>query len=1030
MPRPERPLDPEAGAVQRFAGELRELRRLAGNPGYRELARRAHYSVTTLAQAARGDTLPSLTVTMAYVRACDGDTGVWETRWRAAADELGAAPGKANAEPSNGRAPYVGLAAFQSTDREWFFGRDRLVAELVSRMRQRRFVGVFGPSGCGKSSLLRAGLVPALTAAAEGETSPPVVMFTPGVKPLDECAIQLARLSGASVVSIRADLGGDPANLHLRIRQMMADRPAEQDLVLVIDQFEEVFTLCSDRDERSRFLDALITATAVAASRTRLVLGVRADFYGHCAHHPHLVDALRDGQVMVGPMTVDELRQAITGPAVRAGYRVETALVSRLIADATGQPAVLPLVSHALLETWNRRHGTTLTLAAYQTAGGIHHALTRTAETTYSGLDLDQQRLARQLFQRLTALGEGTEDTKRRIRGDELDRDDPNTAAVLNTLARARLITLDRDSIQLAHEALIRHWPRLRDWLAEDRDGLRIHRQLTDAAHTWHTLDRDPGALYRGTRLARADEWANTSPFPDLNTHERQFLDASRVAQTAEQAMAKRRSRRLRRLIALLAVLLLLTTSATIYAIRAQSISARQRNTAIIAEAVNRIAILNSTQDYSNRQLALALSLAAHSLDPNPHTRGSLIGSYAVLARPGIMAFSPDGDTLANVNMDTSIKLYDMIDPDLFQLAASVDGFSSTYTPASARFSPDGNTLVITGFGRGPQAAVDYGGQTVLFDIMSRRHVATLPGFMHIQSVALNGQALALLYEDTNGCSTPSFCGIIRLIDISNSARPAELATLVRDESPVTSAIFSPDGHTLATTSADGAIQLWDVATPQRPTEMATLNGHAGPITWLSSFSPDGRMLVTAGADKVIWLWDITNPRQPTRMATLADRVDSKPAVFSPDGRTLVTFDQKAIVFWDITDPHHPTEMTTLANRTGPLGRVVFSPDGQTLAVFGADHTIVLWDVAEPNQPAEIAVLASDAGMITSAAFSPDGQTLATTSGEYGSNHTRLWEIDVERIEAHVCQDSTVPAITPVEWDQYFPGLPFQTPCS
>jgi energy-coupling factor transporter ATP-binding protein EcfA2 len=192
-----------------------------------------------------------------------------------------------------------------------------------SRMRQRRFVGVFGPSGCGKSSLLRAGLVPALAAAAEAETTQPVVAFTPGAKPLDECAVQLARLNGASAVSMRADLGGDPANLHLRIRQMMVDRPGEQDLVLVVDQFEEVFTLCSDRDERSRFIDALITATAAAASRTRLVLGVRADFYGHCAHHPRLVDALRDGQVMVEPMTADELRQAIT-PSSATGLACET----------------------------------------------------------------------------------------------------------------------------------------------------------------------------------------------------------------------------------------------------------------------------------------------------------------------------------------------------------------------------------------------------------------------------------------------------------------------------------------------------------------------------------------------------------------------------------------------------------------------------------------------------------------------------------------------------------------------------------
>lgn len=867
MPRPERPLDPEAGVVQRFAAALRELRRLAGNPGYRELARRAHYSVTTLAQAARGDTLPSLAVTLAYVRACNGDAAVWETRWRVVADEIGALD-KPSAEPSNGRAPYVGLAAFESTDREWFFGRDRLIAELVSRLRRRRFVGVFGPSGCGKSSLLRAGLVPALTTAAAAQNSQPVVVFTPGAQPLEACAIQLARLTAASAVSVRADLAGGPANLHLLIRQAMADRPAGDDLVLVVDQFEEVFTLCPDRNERSWFIDALITATAEPTSRTRLILGVRADFYGHCAQHPHLVDALRDGQVMVGPMTADELRQAITGPAVRAGYRVETALVSRLIADATGQPAVLPLVSHALLETWNRRHGTTLTLDAYQAAGGIQNALTHTAETTYHSLDPDQQRLARQLFQRLTALGEGTEDTKRRIRHDELDHDDPNTATVLDTLARARLITLDHDSVQLAHEALIRHWPRLRDWLTEDRDGLRIHRQLTDAAHTWHTLDRDPGALYRGTRLARAHEWANTSPTPDLTTREGQFLEASRATQAAEQATARRQSRRLRQLIALLAVLLLLTTSATIYALRAQNITARQRNLAVITEAVNQIAILNSTGNYNNRRLALALSLAAHHLDPNPRTRGNIISSYTPLSmvQTGLTAFRPDGNTLATVYYGSQIGLYDMANNSSVLDSSELP---SSYIATSARFSPDGNILIISGFDSGVDSGsdrveLDYRDQTVLFDITSGRHAATLPGTLnHIQSMAPNGRILALAHPNTGDVIGDA----VRLVDISNPGQPSELTTLNQGNS-VTSAIFSPDGHTLAIANFD-SIRLWDVANPQKPTQVATLTGHTGPIDF-AVFSPDGHTLVTAGFDNAIKLWDVANPRQPTEVATLA----------------------------------------------------------------------------------------------------------------------------------------------------------------
>jgi len=856
-------------------------------------------------------------------------------------------------------------------------------------------------------------LVPVLAAAAGGETRRRVVVFTPGAQPLNECAIQLAAVAGVSAVSVRADLVGDPINLHLRVRQVMADRAADDDLVLVVDQFEEVFTLCSDRDERSWFIEALITAAGSVASRTRLVLGVRADFYGHCAHHPGLVDALRDGQVMVGPMTADELRQAITGPALRASCRVETALVSRLIADATGQPAVLPLVSHALLETWNRRHGTTLTLAAYQTAGGMHHALARTAETTYNSLDLDQQRLSRQLFQRLTALGEGTEDTKRRIRDDELDHDDPNTTTVLNALARARLITLDRDSIELAHEALIRHWPRLRDWLAEDRDGLRIHRQLTDDAHTWQALDRDPGALYRGARLARAHEWADTTP--DLTTRERQFLEASWAAQAAEQATAQRRSRRSRQLIALLAVLLMLTTSATVYAIHVSGISTRERNHAIIAEAVNEIAILSRTANYKNQQLARALSLAAYNLDPNPRTRGSLISSYATLALPGFMAFSPDGKTLANVLMSTSIELYDMTDPARHKLVIDVPGLGEGYTPTSARFDPDGNTLMITESDR-----------TVLLDSMSYRHVTVLPGKLaHDQSIASDGKTLALIHEHAGDPISHT----VRLVDISNPGQPTELSSLTHDDA-VRSAVFSPDGHTLAATSLDGTIQLWDIAEPQHPTRAAAeFSGHAGPAT-LAVFSPDGRTLVT-GEAKTIRLWDIANTGLPTQIIALPSETDpATPSIFSPDGRILVTYDtdQASIVLWDVGNPHQPTRISDIAGPADLMPWVVFSHDSRTLAAFGADGTITLWDVANPRRPAETAILSGNDSVVSSATFSPDGQTLVTAS--HGSSQFEsLWEISADRIEARACEGRVLPVITPTEWGRYFPGLPFQKPC-
>ena len=335
------------------AGERRES-------AERELGRRAHYLAGTLSEAAGGRKLPSLAVTSAYVRAW-GVPGEWEERWHAVAEES-RGEGADSPPPAGIREipRYVGLGAFTPADAGRFFGRERLIEKLVARLSGQRFLAVLGASGSGKSSLLRAGLLPAVKG--------PVVLLTPGARPLQECAVKFAAALGVAPGALLDDFTAHPRNLGLAARQLAeAD---DTDVVLVVDQFEEVFTLCQDDQERARFLAALVTATTEPGSRTQVVLGIRTDFYTHCARHAELAEAMQDAQVLVGPMTTEELRLAISRPAVDAGYRVENALVSRLVADATGQPGVLPLLSHALLETWRRRRGTTLTLAGYESTGG------------------------------------------------------------------------------------------------------------------------------------------------------------------------------------------------------------------------------------------------------------------------------------------------------------------------------------------------------------------------------------------------------------------------------------------------------------------------------------------------------------------------------------------------------------------------------------------------------------------------------------------------------------------------------------
>ncbi len=476
MPRPEGPLGPGEDILVEFASDLRKLREQGGSPTYRELTRRAGYSVTTLAEAAGGRKLPSLPVVMAYVGACGGDTAEWKQRWQEVAAGLDARRNGAADDPVTDQPPYVGLAAFQRSDADRFFGRRRLVGELLDLLAERRFVTVFGASGAGKSSLLRAGL------AGKDHDGWLVKVFTPGRHPLKEFAACMTETSPGT------------------------------ELVLVVDQFEETFTLCQDVQEREQFITALVSCAHADESQVRVVLGVRAHFLAYCLEYPELTAALHDSQVLVGPMTTEELRQATIQPAVKAGCIVEGALMVTIVSEVAGRTGVLPLFSHALFETWRRRRGNTLTLSGYQAAGGIQGAVTQTAESLYATFTPRQQRVVKDLLLRLTVLGEGTEDTKRRINRTELRLDDPDVQTVLDILTTARLVTVDANMIEITHEALIGAWPRLRRWLTDDRESLRTSRQLTEAAHSWVSLSATP-ARFTGVRgsHSRGNGWRRRS---------------------------------------------------------------------------------------------------------------------------------------------------------------------------------------------------------------------------------------------------------------------------------------------------------------------------------------------------------------------------------------------------------------------------------------------------------------------------------------------------------------------------------------
>lgn len=978
MGRAERPLGAGDVRLVKFAADLRRLRAEAGGPAYRELGRLAHYSATTLSDAAGGRRLPSLSVTLAYVTACGGDTATWERRWRTLAAELADGAGDPR---DDGDAPYVGLPMFQPDDAERFFGRERLAAELVDRVARQRFVVVVGPSGSGKSSLLRAGLV---HRARTSDRYGPVLVMTPGPHPLEKCAAHLAALTGTVPSAVHTALRADPRCLHRTALQALTDAAPGSDLVVVVDQFEEVFTLCRDLGERAEFIAALQTAAEATNSRTRIVLGLRADFYAHCTHTPGLVEALSEAQVLVGPMSTEELRSVITQPATDVGYRVETALVSRLIADATGRPGALPLVSHALLETWRRRRGTTLTLAGYDAAGGISQSIARTAETVYTALPRDEQDWARQVFLRLVALGEGTEDTRRRIDRAELDLTDPGRAAVLERLAQARLITLDRDTVEVTHEALIQYWPRLHGWLTEDREGLRVHRQLTEAASTWQALQRDPGVLYRGGRLIQAHQWA-ASGTATLSAAEREFLLASRAAHAREQAAARRRTRRSRQLLALLTVLLVVTTAATVRAVRAERAATAQRNIAITQKVLSQAAALRVT----NPALALQLTLAAYRLVPLPEARDALLSSVttAYTARItehttalGALAFSPDSRILVTATTDGTIRIWNITAPHRPRRLAT---FTTAAVIAHVAVSPDGRTLAV---------ARAYW-PTELWDITDAgrpRVIATLndnTGTLdESASVAFSAGGRTLVV----GGMVDDRHGTIGFWDVSERRHPRKLATRTGQYGSVRHVAFLPGSHVLATASttttepaSDSELRLWDVADPANPREQATVTG-LGDLVRIS-FSRDGRSMATSQQNRTVTIWDVTDTRHPRRATTLTGLTGVvNDLSFSPDGHTLVTASSdRTVQFWDVSDVRQLTVLMARTGFTAPVTSVAFSPDGRTLVTGDADHIVRLEDVSSfvPRRPY---------GEVHSVSFHPDGHTLAVA---YSDGTVGLWDL-------------------------------------
>ena len=879
----------------------------------------------------------------------------------------GISPGHAAGVPRDESAiePYRGLQVFDEVHADCFFGRDAEVQRIVERFKDNRFLAVLGASGSGKSSVVRAGLLPALRGGAlRGSVHWPIRVVRPRSTPLTELAAELARSSGQGTVAGHlAALRGDAGTLYQESLAALHDE--SQQMIWVVDQFEEVYTLCQDDKERTRFIDNLLFPASVRDGRVCILLTMRADFYFKCASHPELAARISASQFLLGPIDESGLREVVERPAALAGYSFEPGLVETILDDVRQQPGALPLLEYALFQLWQQRDRDrrALTLAAYQAIGGVAGALAQRAEEVHESLSEVQRPIARRVMLRLTQPGQGAEDTRRSAAMEEFfatEAEAPQVEDTVLQLVNARLLTVTSRAgngrlVDVAHEALIRGWPRLRKWIDEDREGQRLHRRITADAGEWIESRHETGFLYRGARLAQSMAWLE-SHLDTANAIERDFIAAGQAAREREAAS-------------------LLQAERERYAVQQRELEQAQ------ALASARQQQVEAAERVTGRTRAFSVGLAVFALL-------ALLLTVAVFKqreRADSMARTSLARQLAAQSIDTSSRNLDLALLLALQ-AVTIERSSETLSSLGHGVGARGavqriltgpsawvNAVAASDDGRWFASADDH--KVVIVWEAASGKVRWRLG----QAAAATALAFA---PDSAWLASADSAGEVIQWDMATGQRLRSWAT----GDPVRTLVASADGASLASGGKDGRLRRWRLTDAQvRATAVAAgpdraISGLAlaADGRWLSSAGEDGRIAITSSADADAVSWIDTESKSVTALAASA-----KGSLFA------VANGEGVVAVWDSASGH---PQWSKQKHQGAVYSLAFSRDGQWLASGGEDGAVQLSRV---NDGSQVALLSGHREAVKSVAFGAGDRQLVS-----GGPDLRLivWELDAVRL--------------------------------